>query len=73
MLLGAGVRGAGCRQSPAQGWCSACLLFVVSGNTVPFFNMTFVYVPEDLELGEWGSLGEAPGCRRSGPGSSGRG
>ncbi|NWI62869.1 CDHR2 protein, partial [Todus mexicanus] len=41
------------------------LLLVVSGNTSPFFNMTFVYVPEDLELGEWGSLGEAPGCGRS--------
>ncbi|XP_010150743.1 PREDICTED: cadherin-related family member 2, partial [Eurypyga helias] len=24
----------------------------VSGNTAPFFNMTFVYVPEDLELGQ---------------------
>ncbi|NXW05415.1 CDHR2 protein, partial [Fregetta grallaria] len=32
----------------------AHLLLVVSGNTAPFFNMTFVYVPEDLELGEWG-------------------
>ncbi|NXS50816.1 CDHR2 protein, partial [Balaeniceps rex] len=42
------------------------LLLAVSGNTAPFFNMTFVYVPEDLELGEWGSLGEAPGYRRSG-------
>ncbi|NXD76304.1 CDHR2 protein, partial [Halcyon senegalensis] len=41
------------------------LLHAVSGNTAPFFNMTFVYVPEDLELGEWSSLGEAPGCRRS--------
>ncbi|KFW06015.1 Cadherin-related family member 2, partial [Eurypyga helias] len=28
------------------------LLLVVSGNTAPFFNMTFVYVPEDLELGQ---------------------
>ncbi|KFP54153.1 Cadherin-related family member 2, partial [Cathartes aura] len=28
------------------------LLAAVSGNTVPFFNMTFVYVPEDLELGQ---------------------
>ncbi|KAF1400449.1 Cadherin-related family member 2, partial [Spheniscus humboldti] len=28
------------------------LLLVVSGNTVPFFNMTVVYVPEDLELGQ---------------------
>ncbi|NXW65912.1 CDHR2 protein, partial [Eurystomus gularis] len=27
------------------------LLTAVSGNTAPFFNMTFVYVPEDLELG----------------------
>ncbi|KAF1487299.1 Cadherin-related family member 2, partial [Eudyptula minor novaehollandiae] len=44
------------------------ILLVVSGNTVPFFNMTVVYVPEDLELGEWGSLREALGCRRSGRG-----
>ncbi|NXS59559.1 CDHR2 protein, partial [Brachypteracias leptosomus] len=29
----------------------AHFLLVVSGNTAPFFNMTFVYVPEDLELG----------------------
>ncbi|XP_074912738.1 cadherin-related family member 2 [Buteo buteo] len=28
------------------------LLAAVSGNTAPFFNMTFVYVPEDLELGQ---------------------
>ncbi|NXT59269.1 CDHR2 protein, partial [Pluvianellus socialis] len=28
------------------------LLLVVSGNTAPFFNMTIVYVPEDLELGQ---------------------
>ncbi|KAF1662108.1 Cadherin-related family member 2, partial [Aptenodytes patagonicus] len=49
------------------------LLLVVSGNTVPFFNMTVVYVPEDLELGEWGSLREAPGCRRSGRGGPGQG
>ncbi|KAF1554892.1 Cadherin-related family member 2, partial [Eudyptula minor] len=28
------------------------ILLVVSGNTVPFFNMTVVYVPEDLELGQ---------------------
>ncbi|NXE05141.1 CDHR2 protein, partial [Lophotis ruficrista] len=28
------------------------LLLVVSGNTAPFFNMTFVYVPEDLEPGQ---------------------
>ncbi|KAM7101058.1 cadherin-related family member 2 [Ciconia maguari] len=28
------------------------LLVAVSGNTAPFFNMTFVYVPEDLELGQ---------------------
>ncbi|GAB0195983.1 cadherin-related family member 2 [Grus japonensis] len=28
------------------------LLATVSGNTAPFFNMTFVYVPEDLGLGE---------------------
>ncbi|XP_065500295.1 cadherin-related family member 2 [Caloenas nicobarica] len=27
------------------------LLTAVSGNTAPFFNMTLVYVPEDLELG----------------------
>ncbi|KAM6249664.1 cadherin-related family member 2 isoform 1-T2 [Spheniscus humboldti] len=27
-------------------------LAAVSGNTVPFFNMTVVYVPEDLELGQ---------------------
>ncbi|NXJ66468.1 CDHR2 protein, partial [Rostratula benghalensis] len=30
------------------------LLPVVSGNTAPLFNMTYVNVPEDLELGEWG-------------------
>ncbi|XP_075570940.1 cadherin-related family member 2 [Pelecanus crispus] len=29
------------------------LLAAVSGNTAPFFNMTFVYVPEDLELGQY--------------------
>ncbi|KAM6122668.1 cadherin-related family member 2 [Phoenicopterus ruber ruber] len=29
------------------------LLTAVSGNTAPFFNMTFVYVPEDLELGQY--------------------
>ncbi|NXA03108.1 CDHR2 protein, partial [Sapayoa aenigma] len=29
------------------------LLLVVSGNTVPIFNMTVVYVPEDLELGQF--------------------
>ncbi|XP_055669166.1 cadherin-related family member 2 isoform X1 [Falco peregrinus] len=28
------------------------LLVTVSGNAAPFFNMTFVYVPEDLELGQ---------------------
>ncbi|NXV43424.1 CDHR2 protein, partial [Uria aalge] len=28
------------------------LLLLVSGNTAPFFNMTVVYVPEDLELGQ---------------------
>ncbi|NWH66854.1 CDHR2 protein, partial [Geococcyx californianus] len=28
------------------------VLLVVSGNTAPFFNMTIVYVPEDLELGQ---------------------
>ncbi|NXQ97363.1 CDHR2 protein, partial [Sagittarius serpentarius] len=28
------------------------LLAAVSGNTAPFFNMTFVYVPEDLQLGQ---------------------
>ncbi|KFR17012.1 Cadherin-related family member 2, partial [Opisthocomus hoazin] len=28
------------------------LLLVVSGNSAPYFNMTLVYVPEDLELGE---------------------
>ncbi|XP_062463562.1 cadherin-related family member 2 isoform X1 [Pezoporus occidentalis] len=28
------------------------LLAAVSGNTVPFFNMTIVHVPEDLELGQ---------------------
>ncbi|XP_029854251.1 cadherin-related family member 2 isoform X2 [Aquila chrysaetos chrysaetos] len=28
------------------------LLAAVSGNTAPFFNMSFVYVPEDLELGQ---------------------
>ncbi|NXG07931.1 CDHR2 protein, partial [Sakesphorus luctuosus] len=30
-----------------------CLLATVSGNTVPIFNMTIVYVPEDLELGQF--------------------
>ncbi|NXG25463.1 CDHR2 protein, partial [Grallaria varia] len=30
-----------------------CLLATVSGNTIPFFNMTIVYVPEDLELGQF--------------------
>lgn len=54
----------GCRQSLAQGCSLAHLLLLVSGNTAPFFNMTLVHVPEDLELGEWGSLGEAPRCRR---------
>ncbi|NXL37693.1 CDHR2 protein, partial [Glaucidium brasilianum] len=49
------------------------LLLVVSGNTAPFFNMSIVYVPEDLELGEWDSLGEALGCRRSGRGFLGQG
>ncbi|KAK4814057.1 hypothetical protein QYF61_006564 [Mycteria americana] len=49
------------------------LLVAVSGNTAPFFNMTFVYVPEDLELGEWGSLREAPACRRSGRGDAEQG
>ncbi|NXN89469.1 CDHR2 protein, partial [Bombycilla garrulus] len=29
------------------------LLATVSGNTVPVFNMTIVYVPEDLELGQF--------------------
>ncbi|KFZ55917.1 Cadherin-related family member 2, partial [Antrostomus carolinensis] len=28
------------------------LLTTVSGNTAPFFNMTLVYVPEDLQLGQ---------------------
>ncbi|XP_074958644.1 cadherin-related family member 2 isoform X1 [Phalacrocorax aristotelis] len=28
------------------------LLVTVSGNVAPFFNMTIVYVPEDLELGQ---------------------
>ncbi|XP_009694470.1 PREDICTED: cadherin-related family member 2 [Cariama cristata] len=28
------------------------LLAAVSGNTAPFFNMTVVYVPEDLDLGQ---------------------
>ncbi|NXU51295.1 CDHR2 protein, partial [Turnix velox] len=28
------------------------LLLLVSGNTAPLFNMTVVYVPEDLELGQ---------------------
>ncbi|NWR65172.1 CDHR2 protein, partial [Bucorvus abyssinicus] len=31
-------------------------LLVVSGNSVPYFNMTFVSVPEDLALGEWGTF-----------------
>ncbi|NXP27539.1 CDHR2 protein, partial [Scytalopus superciliaris] len=30
-----------------------CLVATVSGNTIPFFNMTIVYVPEDLELGQF--------------------
>uniref|UniRef100_A0A8D0F8E3 Cadherin-related family member 2 n=1 Tax=Strix occidentalis caurina TaxID=311401 RepID=A0A8D0F8E3_STROC len=51
-LVGA-ARGAGGRQSPVQKWCSAQLLLVVSGNTAPFFNVTIVYVPEDLELGQY--------------------
>ncbi|NWI97260.1 CDHR2 protein, partial [Pitta sordida] len=38
-------------------WCSLVLLSfllpTVSGNTVPIFNMTVVYVPEDLELGQF--------------------
>ena len=50
---------------PGAGSCSAHLLLVVSGNSAPYFNMTLVYVPEDLELGEWGSFWEALGCRRS--------
>ncbi|NXK90952.1 CDHR2 protein, partial [Formicarius rufipectus] len=29
------------------------LLLVVSGNTVPIWNITIVYVPEDLELGQF--------------------
>ncbi|XP_053935664.1 cadherin-related family member 2 isoform X2 [Cuculus canorus] len=29
------------------------LLTAVSGNTAPFFNMSIVYVPEDLELGQF--------------------
>ncbi|XP_026714387.1 cadherin-related family member 2 isoform X2 [Athene cunicularia] len=29
------------------------LLVTVSSNTAPFFNMTIVYVPEDLELGQY--------------------
>ncbi|XP_075297917.1 cadherin-related family member 2 [Opisthocomus hoazin] len=37
-------------------WCSLVLLpfllMAVSGNSAPYFNMTLVYVPEDLELGE---------------------
>ncbi|KAM6408684.1 cadherin-related family member 2 [Rhynochetos jubatus] len=37
-------------------WCSLVLLpfllAAVSGNTAPFFNMTFVYVREDLDLGQ---------------------
>ncbi|XP_010217418.1 PREDICTED: cadherin-related family member 2-like, partial [Tinamus guttatus] len=28
------------------------LLAAVSGNTAPYFNMTIVYVPEDLEIGQ---------------------
>ncbi|NXK56791.1 CDHR2 protein, partial [Chauna torquata] len=31
---------------------SAHVLLAASGNTAPFFNMTIVYVPEDLEIGE---------------------
>uniref|UniRef100_A0A672UA83 Cadherin related family member 2 n=1 Tax=Strigops habroptila TaxID=2489341 RepID=A0A672UA83_STRHB len=45
-----GVQGAG-RAGHRRG-CSAHLLLVVSGNVAPFFNMTIVYVPEDLELGQ---------------------
>lgn len=53
---------------------SAHPLLVVSGNSAPYFNMTYVSVPEDLELGEWGSLGEALWPRRRGQGGAlGRG
>ncbi|XP_010288321.1 PREDICTED: cadherin-related family member 2, partial [Phaethon lepturus] len=45
-----------CRLAGRMAWCSlvllSFLLTAVSGNTAPFFNMTFVYVPEDLELGQ---------------------
>ncbi|NWR82518.1 CDHR2 protein, partial [Furnarius figulus] len=30
-----------------------CLLATVSGNTVPIFNISIAYVPEDLELGQF--------------------
>ncbi|XP_027574630.1 cadherin-related family member 2 isoform X1 [Pipra filicauda] len=40
-----------------MGWHSLVLLpfllATVSGNTVPIFNMSLVYVPEDLELGQF--------------------
>ncbi|XP_059681564.1 LOW QUALITY PROTEIN: cadherin-related family member 2 [Gavia stellata] len=44
------------RLTGRMAWCSLVLLpfllAAVSGNTAPFFNMTVVYVPEDLELGQ---------------------
>ncbi|NWZ35111.1 CDHR2 protein, partial [Brachypodius atriceps] len=41
------------------------LLATVSGNTAPIFNVLIYYVPEDLELGEWGCLEKGLGCQRS--------
>ncbi|NXL42538.1 CDHR2 protein, partial [Podilymbus podiceps] len=49
------------------------LLLVVSGNTAPFFNMTFVYVPEDLKLGEWGCLGGSWSVGGAAKGAHGQG
>ncbi|XP_010000407.1 PREDICTED: cadherin-related family member 2 [Chaetura pelagica] len=46
----------GGRLAGRMAWCSLVLLpfllTAVSGNTAPFFNLTFVYVPEDLQLGQ---------------------
>lgn len=45
--------------------CSAHVLLVASGNTPPFLNMTIVYVPEDLQIGERAASG-----RLGGPGGA---
>ncbi|NXA46316.1 CDHR2 protein, partial [Nothocercus julius] len=46
-----------CPQTPGRMAWRALVLFpfllaAVSGNTVPYFNMSIVYVPEDLEIGQ---------------------